>query len=45
MRFADDLDRCVEEARRSAEVTHAHAEGIAGAIAVAARATLSYMRG
>ncbi len=36
--FADDLDRVVSEARLSAEVTHAHAEGIAGAIAVAAAA-------
>lgn len=36
--FADDLDRVVSEARLSAEVTHAHAEGIAGAIAVAVAA-------
>jgi ADP-ribosylglycohydrolase len=33
--FADDLERVVTEARASAEVTHAHPEGIAGAIAVA----------
>jgi ADP-ribosylglycohydrolase len=33
--FADDLDACIENARRSAEVTHAHPEGVAGAIAVA----------
>ena len=33
--FADDLDRVVVEARKSAEVTHTHHEGIAGAIAVA----------
>ncbi|MFO0612930.1 MAG: ADP-ribosylglycohydrolase family protein [Polyangiaceae bacterium] len=33
--FADDPDRIVDEARRSAEVTHAHPEGQAGAIAVA----------
>lgn len=33
--FADDLDAVVENARRSAEVTHAHPEGVAGAIAVA----------
>lgn len=33
--FADDLDRVVVEARRSAEVTHSHPEGQAGAIAVA----------
>jgi ADP-ribosylglycohydrolase len=36
--FADDLDQAVEQARLSAEVTHAHPEGIAGAIAVAAAA-------
>ena len=36
--FFDDADRAVEEARRSAEVTHAHPEGQAGAIAVAAAA-------
>lgn len=33
--FADDLDAVVTHAQRSAEVTHAHPEGIAGAIAVA----------
>jgi ADP-ribosylglycohydrolase len=33
--FADDFDRVVEEAARSAEVTHTHPEGVAGAIAVA----------
>lgn len=33
--FADDLDRVVAEAERSSRVTHWHAEGIAGAIAVA----------
>lgn len=36
--FADDFDRAAFEARRSAEVTHAHAEGQAGAIAVAVAA-------
>jgi ADP-ribosylglycohydrolase len=36
--FAGDLARAAEEARRSAEVTHAHAEGQAGAMAVAAAA-------
>lgn len=36
--FADDLSRVVGEARKSAEVTHAHAEGRAGAIAVAVAA-------
>jgi ADP-ribosylglycohydrolase len=33
--FADDLDAVVSEARASAEVTHAHPEGQAGAVAVA----------
>jgi len=36
--FADDLDAVVSEARASAEVTHAHQEGMAGAIAVAVAA-------
>jgi ADP-ribosylglycohydrolase/SAM-dependent methyltransferase len=33
--FADDLHAAAEHARRSAEITHAHPEGQAGAIAVA----------
>lgn len=33
--FADDVAVLIEEARKSAEVTHAHSEGQAGAIAVA----------
>lgn len=33
--FADDPDRVVEEAVRSAEVTHLHPEGVHGAVAVA----------
>lgn len=33
--FADDLDALVEHARRSAEVTHAHPDGQAGAVAAA----------
>jgi ADP-ribosylglycohydrolase len=33
--FFDDLDRVVAEARKSAEVTHSHPEGQAGAVAVA----------
>jgi ADP-ribosylglycohydrolase len=36
--FADDLARAAAEAKLSAEVTHAHPEGIAGAIAVAVAA-------
>ncbi|MBA3700248.1 MAG: ADP-ribosylglycohydrolase family protein [Planctomycetes bacterium] len=38
--FADDLERVVHEAHLSAEVTHAHADGIAGAIAVAVATAL-----
>jgi ADP-ribosylglycohydrolase len=33
--FADDLPAAAGQARRSAEITHAHDEGIAGAVAVA----------
>lgn len=36
--YADHLDLVVEQAARSAEVTHAHPEGIAGAVAVAVAA-------
>lgn len=38
--FAGDLDAVVENAARSAAPTHAHADGIAGAIAVAVAAAL-----
>ncbi len=40
--FADDLRRCVAEARASAVVTHAHPEGVAGAIAVAVAAAMAW---
>ena len=40
--FADDLDLVVENARRSAIVTHAHEEAIAGAIAVAVGAAWAW---
>src|SRR5262245_4844126 len=40
--FADDLDRVVHEADLSAEVTHAHPEGRAGAIAVAVAAAAAF---
>lgn len=40
-RFHDDLDRVVEQAELSAVVTHAHPDGIAGAVAVAVAAALS----
>ncbi|SBT38074.1 ADP-ribosylglycohydrolase family protein [Micromonospora auratinigra] len=36
--YADSTRRAAEEARASAEVTHAHPEGIAGAVAVAVAA-------
>lgn len=40
--FADDFARAAEEARLSAEVTHAHLEGKAGAIAVAVAAAWAW---
>jgi ADP-ribosylglycohydrolase len=40
--FADDFDQLVEQARASAVVTHAHPEGIAGAIAVAVAAAVAH---
>jgi len=43
--FADDLEVAIREARASAEVTHAHPEGQAGAIAVAVAAALSWRMG
>jgi ADP-ribosylglycohydrolase len=42
--FADDYDAVVEHARRSAEVTHLHPEGIAGAIAVAVATGWAWQR-
>ncbi len=40
--FADDLEATVEHARRSAVVTHAHPEGITGAVAVAVAAAWAW---
>lgn len=40
--FADDLEAVVDNARRSAGVTHVHPEGIAGAIAVAVAAAWAW---
>ncbi len=40
--FADDITTVIEQAEYSAEVTHAHMEGIAGAIAVAVAAAFAY---
>lgn len=40
--FADDLALVIEQARLSAEVTHAHPEGVAGAVAVAVAAALAW---
>jgi ADP-ribosylglycohydrolase len=42
--FSDDLYRAIHEARSSAIVTHAHPEGQAGAMAVAAAAALAAHR-
>ncbi len=38
--FADDMDKVLYHARASAEITHAHIEGIVGAMAVAAASAL-----
>jgi ADP-ribosylglycohydrolase len=43
--FADDLGRVVEEARASAEPTHAHPEAKAGAVAVAVAAAVAVRMG
>jgi ADP-ribosylglycohydrolase len=40
--FADDLHEAAEEAARSAAVTHAHPEGIVGAVAVALAAAWAW---
>lgn len=40
--FADDLPKCIEQARLSAEITHAHPEGIAGTIAIAVAAAIAW---
>ncbi len=40
--FADDLALAAQEAARSAEVTHAHPEGIAGAVAIAVAAAVAW---
>jgi ADP-ribosylglycohydrolase len=39
--FADDLPLCIEQARLTCEITHAHVEGIAGGIAVAVATALA----
>jgi ADP-ribosylglycohydrolase len=41
--FADSLEPLVDQAQRSAEVTHAHPEGIAGAIAIAVGAAWAWL--
>lgn len=40
--FADNLETAVEQARRSAEVTHTHPEAIAGSIAIAVAAAWAW---
>lgn len=39
--FSDDLARCAEQAALSAQVTHFHSEGVAGAFAVAVAAAVA----
>jgi len=43
--FADDLDKVVEQAALSTEITHTHSEGIAGAIATAVASTYAWRLG
>ncbi|MDI3283859.1 ADP-ribosylglycohydrolase family protein [Polyangium sp. 15x6] len=43
--FADDLDEVVRQAKASAEVTHAHPDGQAGAVAVAVAAAVAWQMG
>ena len=40
--FANDAERCAEEARASSLVTHTHPEGVAGAMAVAVAAAAAW---
>lgn len=40
--FADDLTRVAEQAAKSAEITHAHPEGVAGGVAVALAAAVAW---
>jgi ADP-ribosylglycohydrolase len=40
--FANELERCAEQARASAVVTHTHPEGVAGAVAVAIAAAMAW---
>lgn len=40
--FADDVEAAIENARRSALVTHAHEEAVAGAIAVAVATAIAW---
>ena len=43
--FADDIEAAAENAALSAEVTHAHPEGIAGGVAVAVAAAVAWQQG
>jgi ADP-ribosylglycohydrolase len=40
--FADDIERCADNAKASSVVTHTHPEGIAGTIAVAVAAAMAW---
>lgn len=42
--FSDDIDKLIEQSELSATVTHAHPEGVAGAIAVALAAAWAWRR-
>ena len=42
--LANDLDQVVDQAGESAVVTHAHPEGVAGAVAVAVAAAVAYQQ-
>ncbi|GAB5490807.1 MAG: hypothetical protein Phog2KO_10220 [Phototrophicaceae bacterium] len=39
--FADDMTLVIENARRSSEITHAHPEGVAGAITIAVASAIA----
>jgi len=40
--FADDIPKLIEQAKLSAEITHTHSDGIAGAVAVAVAAAVAW---
>lgn len=40
--FADDIDKLVIEAQKATEITHAHPEGVVGAVAIAVATAIAY---